>query len=649
MNDKTDLNVESIVWVKNEIDQALELVRQQLEKYLRNPDDTTQLKSCREQIHQVQGVIEMLGLNGVAAVSRQMEKIISTFIDSKGKSDLDLDSFSRATLALSYYFGEIIDGLDNNPLRLFPAYQDLVQAHGIHDVSEGILFFPDLSVQAPSQNKLMSQDAATPIKVVAKNERSKFQVSLLKWLHDTTDKESLQQMFDVVESLGSTPSPIEQRTFWWVSKGFIDSILNEGLAIDLPVRRLCARVEQEIRRLDSDTVVVNEQLMREVLFKVSHSKIVSENIREIFDAYGWHEQVPVIGQVVEKEKLEVILEEMRVVIAEAKDAWIQFNSGKKNNLSLLFTRIKKLKELVVRIKHKALEKLITVIGGISAHLKIQPQVMNETLALEFAISLLLVESALDNFSNLSSEFTRQVEVASMRLRSAVQGKQISTLLWLDGASSKVQDRELMEQISHECGAGLKQIEEVLDSFFRDPNKSYELPMLFPLFKQISGVLVILEFERANALLIACRNLIEEFSRSDYKYKYSENVRLAEGLSSIGFFIEGLKYDQHDRANIIETAISQFGSDAVAAAVSPVSNELAESTSPAPSDISSDELAESTSPAPSDISSDELAESPRLIYLLMSQLNRSPLPRQIRERRKLSWKSFYKNLNQCYLI
>ena len=126
MNDKTDINVESIVWVKNEIDQALELVRQQLEKYLRNPDDTAQLKSCREQIHQVQGVIEMLGLNGVAAVSRQMEKIISTLIDSKSKSDLDLDSFSRATLALSHYFGEIIDGLDNNPLRLFPAYQDLL-------------------------------------------------------------------------------------------------------------------------------------------------------------------------------------------------------------------------------------------------------------------------------------------------------------------------------------------------------------------------------------------------------------------------------------------------------------------------------------------------------------------------------------------
>ena len=93
-------------------------------------------------------------------------------------------------------------------------------------------------------------------------------------------------------------------------------------------------------------------------------------------------------------------------------------------------------------------------------------------------------------------------------------------------------------------------------------------MLFPLFKQISGVLVMLEYERANALLVACRNRIEEFSRSDYEHKQSEQVRLAEGLSSIGFFIEALKYEQHDRINIVEAAINQFGSDVVTAAVPP---------------------------------------------------------------------------------
>jgi len=104
MNAKTDLNIESIVWVKNEIDQALELVRRQLGNYLRNPEDITQIKSCRDHIHQVNGVIEILGLNGVAAVSRQMEKLIDVLIDNESKPEPKFDLFSRATRALSHYF-----------------------------------------------------------------------------------------------------------------------------------------------------------------------------------------------------------------------------------------------------------------------------------------------------------------------------------------------------------------------------------------------------------------------------------------------------------------------------------------------------------------------------------------------------------------
>ena len=276
-------------------------------------------------------------------------------------------------------------------------------------------------------------------------------------------------MLDVVKYLEKIPASIEQRTFWWVSLGFFDSLLNEGLTVDLPVRRLCARIEQEIRRLDNPTVAIDEQLMREVLYKISRGKIVTEHIREIFGAYGWYEQIPPSDQVVEKEKLEAILEEMHAILIEAKDAWIRYNDGQKNNLSLLLARIRKLKELAVQIKHQSLEKLITVIGGTAAHLNIQPQAMSEILAQEFAISLLLVESVLDNFDKLSPELTRQVEITSTRLRSAVRGKwdksQMSMRQGPDGISSQAQEKELMAQVSYECCANLKQIEEVLDGFF----------------------------------------------------------------------------------------------------------------------------------------------------------------------------------------
>ena len=187
MNAKTDLNIESIVWVKNEIDQTLELMRQQLENYCRNPDDITQIKACREHIHQINGVIEILGLNGVATISRQMEKLIDVFVDNENKPELNLDLFNRATWALSRYFDELINGAEDNPFRLFPVYQDLVQEHGVYGISEGALFFPDLSIRAPLRDDSSSLDSTIIVEAATKkNERTKFQVGLLKWLRDTT-------------------------------------------------------------------------------------------------------------------------------------------------------------------------------------------------------------------------------------------------------------------------------------------------------------------------------------------------------------------------------------------------------------------------------------------------------------------------------
>ena len=159
----------------------------------------------------------------------------------------------------------------------------------------------------------------------------------------------------------------------------------------------------------------------------------------------------------------------------------------------------------------------------------------------------------------------------------------------------------MKQLSHECSANLKQIEDVLDGFFRDPTKSYELPILFPLFIQISGIFVMLEYERANALLMACRDMIEEFSRSGSKSTQSEHIRLAEGLSSIGFFIEALKYEQHDRNSLIESAINQFGSDVVAAAAIPLT--ISESTP-----VTDDELAASVPQEIADLPTEQTVEA-----------------------------------------
>lgn len=578
MNAKTEFNVASVTWVKGEIDQVLSLVRQYLEQYSYNPDDNAQIKFCRNHLHQVSGVMEMLGLNGVAAVSREMENLIESLVRHEIKPEPQvLGALNRATGEISHYLNELTGGAGDNPLRLFPVYRDLMQARGVQSqsISESDLFFPDLSVRPPPRDEPPFV-APSAMETLAKESRARFQAGLLKWLRSSADKGGLQQMLEAVQAIEKIPAPIGQRTFWWVALGFFDGLLHQGLAADLPVRRLCARIEQEIRRLAEGDPVIPEQLMREVLYQVARSKPVSGHIREIFRAYGWREQISSGEQAaaksaVEEEMLRPVLEEMRSALAGAKDAWLKYTAGKKDNLALLLARAAKLKQLAIQIKHQPLEKLIAVIGAAAAQLRNQPEVMGETLALEMATSLLLVENALDNFTRLSPEFPRQVEAITARLRSAALGKwdesQLPGIPGLDEAGRKAQERELLAQVSHETLANLKQAEQTLDGFFRDPAKRSELPVLSPLLKQISGILAMLGLERANALLIACHDLVTKFSSPDYEIRQLEQVRLAEGLSSIGFFMEALKNDRPDRDNIIETAISLFGGE-VATEITP---------------------------------------------------------------------------------
>jgi len=582
MNAKTEFNIASVTWVKGEVDQVLSLVRQYLEQYSFNPEDNAQIKFCRNHVHQVSGVMEMLGLNGVAVVSREMESLIESLVRQEIKPQPQvLGVLNRATNAISHYLDELIGGAGDNPLRLFPVYRDLMQARGVQSqsITESELFFPDLSVRPPPREVVPPLDPAT-LEALAKEARAGFQAGLLKWLRSPApgapaNKDGLQQMFDAVKAIEEIPAPIEQRTFWWASLGFVDGLLHQGLAADLSARRLCAKIEQEIRRLTDGTSVITDQLMREVLYQVARSKPVTERIREICRAYDWHEQLSsgeqdVVKLAAEEEVLRPILEEMRSALAEAKDAWLKYSAGKKESLTLLLACAGKLKQSAIQIKHQPLEKLIVVIGGAAAQLRTQPEVMGEILALEMATSLLLVENALDNFSKLSPEFPRQVEAITARLRSAALGKwdesQLPETPGLDEAGRRTQERELLTQVSHEILANLKQVEQTLDGFFRDPAKRPELPALSPLLKQVAGILTMLGLGRANLLLSVCHGMIVKFSAADYEVKQAEQVQLAEGLSSLSLFIEGLgneqpgerRSDKLERNNTIEAAISLFG-------------------------------------------------------------------------------------------
>ncbi|MBA2483716.1 MAG: Hpt domain-containing protein, partial [Nitrosomonas sp.] len=168
MNKNSKLNIASVIGVRDGIDQIFSLIHEYLESYSQNVEKTSQLKSCANYVHQLSGLFEMLELNNLTIISNKMEKLIDALIEQQiSPEPLALNALKDITEALLQYLHELIDGANGNPMRLFPAYRNLMHAQGVKDVAESDLFCVNLAYE-PSLQAALPNSESNKISVTAK-------------------------------------------------------------------------------------------------------------------------------------------------------------------------------------------------------------------------------------------------------------------------------------------------------------------------------------------------------------------------------------------------------------------------------------------------------------------------------------------------
>lgn len=579
MNTNTKLNISSVIGLKDGIDQIFSLIHEYLESYSQDTEKTAHLESCRGYVHQLNGLLEMLELNNVAIISSNMEKLVNALINNQiNPEPAALKALKQTSDALMRFLYELIDGADGDPVCLFPVYRNLMQAQGVNNVSESDLFCANLNSEPPLQ-AILPNSASINIGSATKQARTEYQAGLLKWLRNTASQDGMQQMIKAVSLIEKLPGSTKQRSLWWVCTGFLESLLAQNATIDLPVRRLCGKIEQEIRRLAENKPATTEKLLQEMLYHIALSEFNSARIHDIKHAYELeHQPVPVdqqtsTQQIEEEEIRESALQAMRETLKEINDNWLKFYARNQESQSSLLKDIEKLKVFATQIKSPPLEKLIGVMGGSITYLRIRPQDMNEDVAVEIATALLLIENAITDFHKLPGGFSEQVETLSMRLRMITTGKQqnknLPAIPGPDEIDYKTQEEKSQQQAIQEILANLGQIEGILDRFFDEPTKRSDLPKLSPLFKQTAGALVMINLQRANTLLTHCQQLVNKLLQPEYEIKPTEQVQLADGLSSLGFYIEALKSAHPDNDKILEKALALFSHEQTLETVTPI--------------------------------------------------------------------------------
>ena len=546
MTARADFDVGPLSWVKGEIDHAIQLAQEALSAFAANSADPAQLKSSQSHLHQAHGALSIVGLEGITRLSEELESLLAGIEKEASLRKAEIFGLvERALSGIRAYLDQLMAGNPNQPLRLFALYRDVVAARGGHaDPTD--LYYPNLSFRPPKRDKAAGALKASESDKYLREQRSRYQRGFLKWLKN--DSSGAEDMRAAVEAVEAAQGPGSQRAFWWVSLAFFDALAHKALPQDLDAKQLCNRIEQQIKRMVDGMPSVAERLMREVLYYVARSEPATARVREVQEAYHLGTTIPATeGEGGTVEEIPA-LKSAREHLTHAKDAWNKFASGNPPSLLSFRDSAAALRDDAEHLGNSDLSALAAEVSGVGAWLTSNRENMSEAVALEVATALLLLENALAGFANLSGEFAQQAQLLRSRLEDCMLGKlrhAAPEMPLLDEMSRKAQERLLMNQVVSEMQTNLRTIEQVLDAFFRDSAKRDELASLDKPMRQLLGALEMLGEQRARDSLGAAAEEISRFSGAAYSASPQDFERIAQTLSGLGFYIEGLAHGKPD--------------------------------------------------------------------------------------------------------
>ncbi len=529
-------------WISAEVDQALDTVRRNIVKFLTVREDPGLLKVCPEHLHQVSGALRMVGLAGATRFCEALERSLVVPEGGAAPSSAAIEVIDRSVLALKEFVNELARGQANVPLRLFPAYQDLVRLQGGQEACEKELFYPDLSAAPPGHPG--AQTLPEPeLAAFLQTQRVSFERGLLAWLRDPAT--GLDEMRGALDALHEVAAQLpEPRGLWWASVALIDALPQPPDADWLKcAKALCNKIDFHIRDLAAGTAAGGEPLAREVLYAVAKAGPLTERIKEVRQLYQLDGLFPATGSpagVVEMDIqfLEVALYDLHSRLDALKSAWVRYVSGEKKSAGQFRDLVASFKAKAAELGNQHLIKLLGAIGLVAARLPDPYPRQNQYMVIEMASAFLLVEHVVDHFTTPAPDLDRQIVLMGGWLLDAEAGKAaVEPPAGLrPELTQQIGALQLRAQVAKEIMSNLQQVEQVLDAFARDPGKRDTLPGLETQLRQIHGALTVLGFERAAQALKLCERMIGACAQPNHPLAEHDMDWIAEGLSSIGLYL-----------------------------------------------------------------------------------------------------------------
>lgn len=526
----TEFDKGSLIWVKGEIDATLSRASEALLQFSDHGEEAA-LRQAQTHLHQACGALGMVDLAGLARFCEEIERAVPLLAGSENRQD-SAALLRRGIDNASGYLDRLMAGMSNTPLLLKPLFSEIAALRG-SSPSGAELFFPQLQLDLPGDlpRKTLPASELAPF---LRQQRNRYESGLLHWLQGET--RAAQSMAAALADVAACQQIAVARAFWWTAVALTLGLASNRTELDLDSRQLLLRLNLQLRRLADGSSKVAERLFRDMLYVLAHMDCDSNLVRRLQHAFELDSLVPspqAMAAGVEQGALQ-LARGLREEIRAAKDTWSRIAGGQRDRLSPFSQQLSLIAQKAAPLVMPAFDQLWQgLLGSVQGYGSRGP---DDAEALEFATGLLLADNALAVYPDMAPDYPQQVEALLQRLAHPGEAEPLPLL---DSVSREAQERLLLAQIAQEIRVNLQAVEEVLDSYFREPANRAGLPGLATPLRQVQGALLMLDRPRAVQLVEACRKQIDDFV-AGVEPQANELEELAEALSMLGFYVDDLE-------------------------------------------------------------------------------------------------------------
>ncbi len=538
-------------WVIGEIREALNRSKTAIHEAVTQDADAqlTSMRHAKSYLHQAHGALQIVDVDGIAIITETVEDLLDRVDVGQLQLTQNLArSIDHGYQALIEYLDELLAGMPHQPVRLFPYYRALLEARGAERIHPADLFFPNLAIRP----QLVVSVPATPTKHVKYiSLRKRFEQALLPFLKSTDPGAELRNaaaMRDIVGEIESLQSTQQAKAFWWVMHGLSEAVSAGKIQNEIYVKQLFARINLQIRRLCLGSSSITERLLRDALFFIAKTQDPPLRARQIRDAYQLDGLVPSDYDMKRYGQIDVdALAAAKERLSQAKNVWNRVAGGDTSVAESFEHEMRALAEAGSKLGSAPLTKLLRELKGIARHAAHAKS--GDMLGLEMATSLLFVENSLNHIGRLSDNFAERADAMTARLLTVVSGeKPAQSAQWLDDMSREAQQRQTMMALAGEMQISLRQVEKMLDEYFRDPSQRTSLGQLDLMLHQIEGALAVLDQTDAARTIRHTREAVQRFIAAEEEDvpAVQDFQQVAQNIGALSFFIETLQH-QSDTA------------------------------------------------------------------------------------------------------